>query len=53
MGRDWPRLCRRGVRWGVRGILGEQYGERKAMAVGSESGAGQAVGEGDGFGRTW
>ena len=40
IGRDWPRLCGRVVRWGVRGKSGKQYGEHKAMAVGSESGAG-------------
>ena len=40
VGRVWARVCGRGVRWGVRGKLGKQYGERKAMAVGSEWGAG-------------
>ena len=51
----WARGCvDRGVRWGVRGTLAEQYGERKAMAVGVQSRArGQADREGDGFGRTW
>ena len=54
VGRVWARVCGRGVRWGVRGTLAEQYGERKAMAVGVQSWArGEAVGEGDGFGRTW
>ena len=54
MGWSWARGRDRGVRWGVRGTLAEQYGERKAMAVGVQSRArGQADREGDGFGRTW
>ena len=40
VGRVWGMGCGRDMRWGVRGTLAEQYGERKAMAAGSESGAG-------------
>ena len=44
LGREWigfgARGCGRGVRWGARGKLAKQYGERMAIAVGSELGAG-------------
>ena len=43
LGSEWAgcgRGCAAGVCWDVRGTLAEQYGERKAMAVGSELGAG-------------
>ena len=46
VGRVWARGCGRGVRWGARGKLAKQYGERKAMAIGSESGAGAGCSRG-------
>ena len=46
VGRVWARVCGRGVRWGVRATLAKRYGERKAMAVGSESGAGAGCSRG-------
>ena len=49
VGRVWARVCGRGVRWGVRGKLGKQYGERKAMAAGPESGAGAGCSRGRRF----
>ena len=49
VGRVWARGCGRGVRWGVRGTLAKQYGEHKAMAVGSELGAGAGCSRGRRF----
>ena len=44
LGSEWVGFGRGctagGVRWGVRGKSGKQYGEREAMAVGSESARG-------------
>ena len=37
--REWGRVWARGHGRGVRGAVAERYGERKAMAVGSELGA--------------
>ena len=49
VGRVWARGCGRDVRWDVWGKLAEQYGERKAMVVGLELGAGAGCSRGRRF----
>jgi len=51
-GQVWARVCGWGVRWGVRRTLAKQYGERKAMVIVSQMGAGVGCSQKRQFGHT-